>query len=357
MKNIINKELLQKIAEDNQLSEAQINSINASKKLNIKQTVDLTDTRVKTIKEIEADLICSKFLPLRRNFLNNICAKGGVGKTTIALEVAIISILEEKHNYNRSFNVLFWASEDSESDIRDRFNIICNDILKLSKEDREYVLKNLTIIDIETDIPTFLERDFGKGKIKRTEDYNSFIEFIEPFDFIILDPLLAFYSVCGLDENNNAEAKQFMMLFTSLSQKLKKTFLMIAHTAKHEEGIRGASAFRDAFRLSYSISKYQTKILDEDKKEVKDQNGNCVMKDNALLSHLREVKIIKDNSSVELYLRASKKFFIFVYEDCYSIFRVQIFKNKSKHELDKEIEISNNCYLTHTQKIKNKKEL
>lgn len=357
MKNIINKELLQKIAEDNGLSEAQINSINASKKLNIARVVDLTNTKIKSIKEVEADLICTKFLPLRRNFLNNICAKGGVGKTTIALEVAIITILEEKHNYNRSFNVLFWASEDSESDITDRFNIICNDILKLSKEDREYVLKNLTIIDIETDIPTFLDKEFGKGKIKRTEDYNSFIEFIEPFDLVILDPLLAFYSVCGLDENNNAEAKQFMMLFTSLSQKLKKTFLMIAHTAKHEEGIRGASAFRDAFRLSYSISKYQTKILDEDKKEVKDQNGNCVMKDNALLSHLREVKIIKDNSSVELYLRASKKFFIFVYEDCYSIFRVQIFKNKSKHELDKEIEISNNCYLTHTQKIKNKKEL
>ena len=37
MKNIINKELLQKIAEDNELSEAEINSINASKKLNIKQ--------------------------------------------------------------------------------------------------------------------------------------------------------------------------------------------------------------------------------------------------------------------------------------------------------------------------------
>lgn len=355
MKNIINKELLQKIAEDNQLSEAQINSINASKKLNIARVVDLTNTKIKSIKEVEADLICTKFLPLRRFFLNNICAKGGVGKTTIALEVAIISILEEKHN-NRSFNVLFWASEDSESDIRDRFNIICNDILKLSKEDREYVLKNLTIIDIETDIPAFLERDFGKGKIKRTEDYNSFIEFIEPFDLVILDPLLAFYSVCGLDENNNAEAKQFMMLFTSLSQKLKKTFLMIAHTAKHEEGIRGASAFRDAFRLSYSISKYQTKILDEDKKEVKDQNGNCVMKDNALLSHLREVKIIKDNSSVELYLRASKKFFIFVYEDCYSIFKVQIFKQKSKLELDKEADYDD-CYLTHNQKIKNKKEL
>ncbi len=310
MKNIINKELLQKIAEDNQLSEAQINSINASKKLNIARVVDLTNIKIKSIKEVEADLICTKFLPLRRNFLNNICAKGGVGKTTIALEVAIITILEEKHN-NRNFNVLFWASEDSESDITDRFNIICNDILKLSKEDREYVLKNLTIIDIETDIPTFLDKEFGKGKIKRTEDYNSFIEFIEPFDLVILDPLLAFYSVCGLDENNNAEAKQFMLLFTSLSQKLKKTFLMIAHTAKHEEGIRGASAFRDAFRLSYSISKYQKKILDEDNKEVKDQNGNCVMKDDSALSHLREVKIIKDNSSVELYLRAFKRFFIF----------------------------------------------
>lgn len=355
MKNIINKELLQKIAEDNQLSEAQINSINASKKLNIARVVDLTNIKIKSIKEVEADLICTKFLPLRRNFLNNICAKGGVGKTTIALEVAIITILEEKHN-NRNFNVLFWASEDSESDITDRFNIICNDILKLSKEDREYVLKNLTIIDIETDIPTFLDKEFGKGKIKRTEDYNSFIEFIEPFDFIILDPLLAFYSVCGLDENNNAEAKQFMLLFTSLSQKLKKTFLMIAHTAKHEEGIRGASAFRDAFRLSYSISKYQKKILDEDNKEVKDQNGNCVMKDDSALSHLREVKIIKDNSSVELYLRAFKRFFIFVYEDCYSIFKVQIFKQKSKLELDKEAD-SDDCYLTHNQKIKNKKEL
>lgn len=312
MENKINKTVLEEIMKQNSLTEVDLKKSLASQKLEVKSFVDLSDTRTKTIQEIEQDLICCKVLPLRRNFCNNISSAGGVGKTTASILLSVVYILEEKYKYNRSSKVLFWASEDSASDIRDRFNTVCNEILKIDANERAYVLERLSIIDIETDVPSFLNKE-KFGTIKRTAEYEAFLELIEDYSFVIIDPLLAFYSACNLEENNNSEAKQFMMLFTAISQKMKKTFLMITHSAKNEVGIRGASAFRDAFRLSYSISKYQKKILDEEGKEVKDQGGNVLMKDDIHLSHIREVKILKDNSCVELYLRSNREFLILLF--------------------------------------------
>lgn len=351
MENIINQKVLAEIIKENNLTEQDLKKSLASQKMSIKHFVDLSDTKSKSIQEIENDLICCKVLPLRRNFCNNISSAGGVGKTTTSILLAIVYILEEKYKYNRSSKVLFWASEDNASDLRDRFNTVCNEILKIDEDERDYVLKRLSIIDIETDIPTFLEKE-KFGTIKRTEQYQNFLELIEDYSFIIVDPLLAFYSACNLEENNNSEAKQFMMLFTAISQKMKKTFLMITHSSKAETGIRGASAFRDAFRLSYSISKYQEKVLDEDGKEIKEQNGTVLLKDNINLSHLREIKILKDNSCVELYLRANKRFFNFAYIDCFYIFKIQIFKQKNGLESDIQQEITDNNFLTHSQKLK-----
>lgn len=354
MKNIINQTVLETIIKENSLTEIDFKKSLSTQKLAVNSFVDLSDTRTKTIQEIEQDLICCKVLPLRRNFCNNISAAGGVGKTTTSILLSVVYILEEKQKYNRSSKVLCWLSEDSSSDIRDRFNTVCNEILKINATERAYVLERLTIIDIETDIPVFLDKE-KFGTIKKTEQYEAFLELIEDYSFVIIDPLLAFYSVCGFEENNNSEAKQFMMLFTAISQKMKKTFLMITHSSKNEIGIRGASAFRDAFRLSYGISKYQKKILDEEGKEVKDQGGNILMKDDINLSHLREVKILKDNSCVELYLRSNIDFFTFAYLDCFYIFKIQIFKQKSKLEIDRQMEVSNNNFLTYNQRLELKK--
>lgn len=307
-------------------------------------TVDLTETKIKTIYDMEQELICTKFLPFRRNLMNNISADGGVGKTTLSLTISIIYVLEEKYDYDRESFTLFWASEDNASDIQSRFNTICDDLLKLSKEDKMYAIAHIVIIDTQEEIPQFFDGD--KFKRVRTKAYDEFVEMIEPFDLIILDPLLAFFSACNMNENDNSDAKKFMMLFTPLTEKMNKTFIMLTHTSKHESGTRGASAFRDAFRYSVYVSKYITLQLDDDEKPLKTDKNEFIYKDDSSKLHIRQVRIIKDNGGVSGFLQANKPYFKFCYTNNYSTFDVELFTRDFVNRSEEMLIKKEGCFMT-----------
>ena len=107
------------------------------------------------------------------------------------------------------------------------------------------------------------------------------------FDFIILDPLIAFF---GGDENNNSQAREFMNLLTEWADKEDKAILVVHHNNKSVTGgIRGASAFVDAVRLQYQL--YLPSELNEE---------------NLLPSNYRIIKVIKDNWGVTRMLNKNE---------------------------------------------------
>jgi replicative DNA helicase len=108
---------------------------------------------------------------------------------------------------------------------------------------------------------------------------------LRDFDFIILDPLIAFY---GGDENNNSQAREFMNLLAEWADKEDKAILVVHHNNKSVTGgIRGASAFVDAVRLQYEL------LTNENNKE------NTEL----LPAGHRTIKIVKDNWGVERILK------------------------------------------------------
>jgi hypothetical protein len=300
--------------------------------LNINPKNNLLSGKRKSWEDIRNSLITPDFCPFRRSYVNNISSVGGIGKSALTLQVAILHILNEKYEYDREVKVLFWTNEDTFEDVADRFQMICNEVLELAKSDIEYVNERLTIIDGDSEIFPFIEGEKNFRKISK--NFQNFKKATEKFDLIILDPLLSFYSSSELDENNNSEAKMFMFLLTSWAFETKKTFIVISHSAKGSVNIRGAQGFLDAFRYSISLHRYEEPILDSDDKVVKDlRTGETLYKEVAGLKHLREIRILKDNGNVAEYIRVNKE----QYQLCYNspkIFSVQVFP--FKHESQEE---------------------
>jgi len=110
---------------------------------------------------------------------------------------------------------------------------------------------------------------------------------LKDFDFIILDPLIAFF---GGDENNNSQAREFMNLLTEWADKEDKAILLVHHNNKSTTGgIRGASAFVDAVRLQYQL--FYPSELDEE---------------SLIPNNYRIIKIIKDNWGVSKILNKTE---------------------------------------------------
>jgi len=88
----------------------------------------------------------------------------------------------------------------------------------------------------------------------RFEAFKTIREAWKGLDFVIIDPLIAFFSG---NENDNAQAKQFMSILTSIATQNDQAILVLHHQTKQDqEGnstTRGASAFVDAVRILYSL--------------------------------------------------------------------------------------------------------
>ncbi len=267
-----------------------------------------TDTfKLKTFSKVEnkdIEFILKDYLPIPKKAVTLLSAKGGAGKSWLVLQLALKYI-------NQTDNKVFaWLSEDPDFATKKRAEKIINEIL-INHNDTKYfdinhpVYNNFCYLGSETRPFHLIEYDYKKKNIN-----NLFYKLkytLKDFEFIILDPLIAFY---GGDENNNSQAREFMNLLTEWADKEDKAILVVHHNNKSTTGgIRGASAFVDAVRLQYELLTNN----DNDKKD----------KQELLPAGFRKIKIKKDNWGVERILEKKE-------------IDIQIFKDEINIELNKK---------------------
>lgn len=210
---------------------------------------------IESTKNIEVKLpefYLEKKLPIQKNEITIISAKGGSGKSYLGL--LILSLLKKDHN----LKVFGYFSEDDKGITKNRLNKL-NEIHKFNID--------IDILGKETRPLPFIKYDRNRN-LTVTDYFYEFKQQLKNYDAILIDPLIAFIAD---DENSNTEARFFMNLLNEWCEKENKTLILIHHHAKGEGGgIRGAGAFVDAVRLHYAINK-PTTIVDG-KEEVEDNS-------------------------------------------------------------------------------------
>jgi RecA-family ATPase len=132
------------------------------------------------------------------------------------------------------------------------------------KSKEELILSNLRYVYDEAQpllIKTYGATVIDPHMASRLENY------IQQFDFLVLDPLLSFF---GSNENDNSSARLFLNALSRLVRGTKKSILLIHHTGKSKADneddpykilevlknqIRGASAFVDGVRTALYLKK------------------------------------------------------------------------------------------------------
>jgi len=226
----------------------------------------------------DIEFILKDYLPIPKKSVTLLSAKGGAGKSWLVLQLAL------KYINQTDKKVFAWLSEDPDFATKKRAEKILNEIL-INHNDTRYfdinhpIYDNFSYLGSETRPFHLIEYDYKNKKINPL--FYKLKHTLRDFEFIILDPLIAFY---GGDENNNSQAREFMNLLTEWADKEDKAILLVHHNNKSTTGgIRGASAFVDAVRLHYELST----ITDEEK---------------PLPEGYRKIKIQKDNWGVEKML-------------------------------------------------------
>lgn len=225
------------------------------------------------IEEKEAEFILKDWLPIPKSTVSLVTAPGGSGKTWTILQIAARYCLSEKN-----VKAFLWLSEDPVSLSKARLNKILDKVIKTSQ--------NGLKIDLADDSTPML-LNIVHNKVTVDPIWHDLKKVFDPYDLIILDPLIAFF---GGDENNNGHARFFMQLFTEYAGKTGKTIIFIHHSTKGTAGSRGAGAIVDAARLHYEVDR------------VKDKDGKIDEKK----SHMRLIRLAKDNYNAGSLLKASE---------------------------------------------------
>ena len=260
---------------------------------------DNTDKfELKTFNKVESkniEFILKDFLPIPKKAVTLLSAKGGAGKSWLVLQLAL------KYINQTGKKVFAWLSEDPDFATKKRAEKILNEIL-INHNDTKYfdinhpIYNNFAYLGSETRPFHLIEYDYRKKQINTL--FYKLKNTLKEYEFIILDPLIAFY---GGDENNNSQAREFMNLLTEWADKEDKAILVVHHNNKSiTGGIRGASAFVDAVRLQYEL------LTNSDK-------------ENSLPDGYRKIKIQKDNWGVERILNRKE-------------IEIQVFKDKLNNQ-------------------------
>lgn len=225
------------------------------------------------IEEKEAEFILKDWLPIPKSTVSLVTAPGGSGKTWTILQIAARYCLSEKN-----VKAFLWLSEDPISLSKARLNKILEKVIKTSQ--------NGLKIDLAGDATPLL-LNIVHNKVTVDPIWRDLRKVFDPYDLIILDPLIAFF---GGDENNNGHARFFMQLFTEYAGKTGKTIIFIHHSTKGTAGSRGAGAIVDAARLHYEVDR------------VKDKEGKI----DASKSHMRLIRLAKDNYNAGAILKSNE---------------------------------------------------
>ncbi|EEO25050.1 hypothetical protein HRAG_02107 [Helicobacter bilis ATCC 43879] len=181
----------------------------------------------------EQSFLCQHFVPLCENGLTMISGNGGKGKSFLSIQIALQLALSPER-----IKSLLWLSEDTKSISTERANAILQNIIKTG------ATYPLDLINICDEIPPALNES----------NLENYINLFKPFQFIVIDPLIAFYNG---DENSNTQARAFMNCLTKIARINKQSILITHHNTKQHTNepskSRGASAFIDAVRLAYEI--------------------------------------------------------------------------------------------------------
>lgn len=203
--------------------------------------------KIEEIAETEPIFYLNEEMPIQKNEINIISARGGSGKSYAT--ALLMLLLANKHE----LKCFGWFSEDGIGITKRRLNSLS----KIHNLD----IKNISIIGKENRAIRFVEQVNKKTEIN--VNFGKLKKQLKDFDIIILDPLIAFF---GADENSNADARFFMNLLNEWCEKENKTIILIHHHSKGEGGTaRGAGAFVDACRIHYVLD---YKYLDKDKKNI-----------------------------------------------------------------------------------------
>ena len=233
----------------------------------------------------DIEFILKDFLPIPKKAVTLLSAKGGVGKSWLVLQLALRYL-----NENPNAKIFAWLSEDPLFATKKRAEKIINEILINDTQIKFYdinnpIYRNFKYLGSETRPFHLIEYDYKNKKINSL--FYKLKHTLKDFNFIILDPLIAFY---GGDENNNSQAREFMNLLTEWADKEDKAILVVHHNNKSVTGgIRGASAFVDAVRLHYELI-------------TNDNNDNKKENTELLPPGYRKIAIKKDNWGVERIL-------------------------------------------------------
>lgn len=188
---------------------------------------------------VDTEWIGTNWLPIPKKAVTLLTAQGGTGKSFVALQ-ALLRYLND-HPGKKAFA---WLSEDPIGVTLTRARSIC-----IAMQIPTAVLDRLVAVGSETEVHHFYNSD------GETPSFGKMKQLLKDFGMVLIDPLIAFY---GEDENNNSHARAFMNMFTAWVNKEDKAVVMIHHSKKGDadQGPRGAGAFVDASRLSYSLNKF-----------------------------------------------------------------------------------------------------
>jgi len=180
----------------------------------------------------EKQFFLSDFLPIPCGATTIISAKGGSGKSALALQLGLRAA-------NEKIPVLAWLSEDPKY-------ITVNRAKKIAKSNNLAINNYLHFL---YRIPFQITTKDGIDPL-----FYEFKAAYKDYKIIILDPLIAFY---GADENSNSDARRFMALLSDWAANEDKAIILIHHQTKYADVsiARGASAFVDAVRAQYSVKK------------------------------------------------------------------------------------------------------
>lgn len=223
------------------------------------------------------------FLPIPRCAVTMLASVGGLGKSLLCIQIAIR--MAKQNN-----KVLLWLSEDSEAISKFR-------AIEISK----YIpdcKSDLSNIDICDEMPIHLE----------DKNFDKFKSSFKQYDLIILDCLIAFY---GGDENNNSEARYFMNLLNKIVKENSQSIVVVHHSTKPnmngESKSRGASAFKDATRLTYELKlpksndKYMSMrelFIDKDNYGVKNIIGSDTLSIKVIPNKLSKI-VVNNNIDID----------------------------------------------------------
>lgn len=224
--------------------------------------VSITD-----IPDGKTEFILENWLPFPRGTVSMIAAPGGTGKSWTAPQIAFRYCDESIYS-----KVALWLSEDPMHETKNRAKSVALDVMNTTFS--QY--KNVHLIT-ERPQPVIVNGKFDAQRFYRLR------KSLKGYDLVILDPMRAFF---GGDENSNSEANIFMAPFQDWASEENITIIFLHHSKKNnDEGIqskvRGASAFVDACRTVYEISKVY-----------KNQRTGELDMDN---QHMRQFVLSKDN--------------------------------------------------------------